>query len=105
MEDAQVKRLMVLHGIERVRGGSYCSFVLSPENIDTLTQELRHAQNLCMRCGHAGHYAKVCDADFDVDGIELPTMDWVPSKCFRCGRTSHWTRDCYAGTHADGRVL
>lgn len=103
MEDAQVKRLMVLHGINRVRGGTYSGITLSPENIITLNLEIRHAYNACMRCGETGHYARSCTATHSVDGEQLKPKQ--PVKCYRCGRASHSTRDCYAGTHRNGILL
>lgn len=61
-EDVQVKRVMLKHGIDFVRGGSYSSVHLSSAERQTLSKELFHASNRCLRCGSQGHWAKDCIA-------------------------------------------
>lgn len=59
-EDMEVKRLMGVHGIANVRGGSYCQLILDHISITALARELTHLQDLCLHCGQPGHYASNC---------------------------------------------
>jgi len=68
LEDMTTKRLMLKHGIDCVRGGSYTRQVLPREDIQALLKELWHAGNCCLRCGRAGHWAYSCYARTDVGG-------------------------------------
>jgi predicted GIY-YIG superfamily endonuclease len=67
-EDKYVKEYMAKYGIENVRGGSYSNIVLDANSIATLEKEIRHSNNVCMRCGRDSHYIKECYAKTDVDG-------------------------------------
>lgn len=67
-EDAQVKAVMLVHGIDAVRGGSYSRPHLSREDVRALCKELFHASNGCLRCGHSSHWARDCYATRDVVG-------------------------------------
>ncbi len=67
-EDSVTKELMLEYGIDKVRGGSYCKTILSNDERRALTREIRHAQNLCLRCGRDSHWAGNCYAKRDVDG-------------------------------------
>lgn len=59
-EDTEVKRLMLTHGIDLVRGGSYSSVALSAPTTAALQRELWHAKDLCILCGGADHWANNC---------------------------------------------
>lgn len=61
-EDMEVKRLMTIHGIGNVRGGSYSQLILDHISVTALERELTHLQDLCLHCGKAGHYASECPA-------------------------------------------
>ena len=67
-EDLEVKRLMQKHGIERVRGGAYSSAVLNVETVKALERELRHIDDVCLRCGRADHWIDDCYATYDTAG-------------------------------------
>jgi predicted GIY-YIG superfamily endonuclease len=67
-EDKYVKEYMAKYGIENVRGGTYSNIVLDASSIAVLEKEIRHSNNVCMRCGRDSHYIKDCYAKTDVDG-------------------------------------
>ena len=90
-EDTKVEKLMMQHGIDNVRGGSYSNIVLTNEQTDALTRKISHANNHCLKCDKPGHYAKDCN-----------TKKLVV-ECSRCGRNSHTKEKCYATTlHLSG---
>ena len=70
-EDCLVKKLMHAHGIDCVRGGSYTRTVLDRSQVRSLSMELWHASNGCMRCGRSSHWVKDCYAQRDVSGNEI----------------------------------
>ena len=94
-EDIRVKKLMLKHGIDSVRGGSYSSITLSDEQQRTLNREIWGATDKCLRCGRNNHWAEDCYARIAVSS----------NCCYRCGRDGHWVSDCYARTHANGYYL
>jgi hypothetical protein len=51
---------MLLHGINNVRGGTYCQLELSRDIEYLLQQELNHAKDKCFKCGSTTHYANNC---------------------------------------------
>jgi predicted GIY-YIG superfamily endonuclease len=59
-ENAQVLRMMQQHGIEKVRGGSYCRVQLNAEDIASAERAMRAGNNGCFLCGAAGHFASSC---------------------------------------------
>jgi len=70
-EDRYVKEYMAKYGINCVRGGAYVEFKLDDIQRDALNRELRGAKDLCTICGHAGHWAKDCYAETDVNGCKI----------------------------------
>lgn len=59
-EDLKTKELMQIHGIDKVRGGSYCEVDLPACKVDSLKLELAHNRGACFRCGREDHLANVC---------------------------------------------
>jgi hypothetical protein len=67
-EDNTTLDLMMEHGIENVRGGSYCSVHLPPHQLQMLQHQLASLQGLCYRCGARGHCASECGGGPPVPG-------------------------------------
>ena len=123
-EDKVTKEYMLKYGIDKVRGGAYSTSELDS---NTLIMQIRHAKNLCMRCGRAGHFITSCYAKTDSDGNPFvkilqckrcgreghendtckykTTVDRKKIVCKRCGRNSHVESECYAGTNKYGNLL
>jgi predicted GIY-YIG superfamily endonuclease len=112
-EDTQVKKVMLEESMDLVRGGSYSCLCLSREDIKTLSKELYHATDGCLRCGHRNHWAKSCNAVKDVAGNMIEDEEEESRKrvrnhfqgCKRCGRESHTEKRCYAKIDVNGKNL
>lgn len=59
-EDLETKRLMLIYGIDRVRGGAYSRECLPEFQIRALEYELRGCEQLCYRCGSNTHFIAQC---------------------------------------------
>ena len=59
-EDKWTKIYMDRHGIENVRGGSYCEMSLTSESISCITREVNHANDRCLYCNKKGHFIRDC---------------------------------------------
>jgi hypothetical protein len=62
---------MEKYGIENVRGGTYSNVVLDANCIAVLEKEIRHSNNLCVRCGRDTHFVKDCYATTNSDGAVI----------------------------------
>jgi len=67
-EDKIVKKYMLKHGIDNVRGGSYSQVELQDFQLRSLKREIWHAENKCLKCGRSGHFVMKCKENKDVDG-------------------------------------
>ena len=95
-EDKYVKEYMAKYGIENVRGGSYSNIVLDENSIAVLEKEIRHSNNVCMRCGRDTHYIKDCYATTDVDGAiinDVKKKEPVIRKAKTTKKKKHWSSD------------
>lgn len=103
-EDNVTKTYMQKYGIDNVRGGSYCSVNLSLEQKSMLSREIKHAENLCFKCGGVGHYCKDCDTN---TVAKAPQEKRYTNKllCSRCERNNHTVNQCFAKTKLDGTKL
>jgi hypothetical protein len=63
MEDAATKEWMAKYGMDKVRGGSYCSPVLTPQSRECLRREICHIKRKCYNCDNTGHVARDCPKD------------------------------------------
>jgi len=59
-EDKYTLKYMEKFGINNVRGGSFCEFDLSKENMITIQQMLNGSSDKCYACGKTGHFIKEC---------------------------------------------
>ncbi len=100
-EDKYTKIYMNKFGIDNVRGGSYCTIILSKEQIYLLNKELRAANNTCFKCGRNNHYVKNCYAKTNIEGKKTDNN----KKCFKCGRNNHYTNNCYAKININGEKI
>ena len=86
-EDRYVKEYMEKYGIENVRGGTYSNMVLDANCIAVLEKEIRHSNNLCVRCGRDTHFVKDCYATTNSDGKaikkETAKKDVKPPKAYK----------------------
>lgn len=81
-EDRYVKEYMEKYGIENVRGGTYSNMVLDANCIAVLEKEIRHSNNLCVRCGRGTHFVKDCYATTNSDGKAIK-KDVKPPKAYK----------------------
>jgi hypothetical protein len=108
-EDAQVKSMMLQHGIDHVRGGSYSNVHLTSTQTAMLEKTIRHAESVCFRCGQQNHFANQCDSQtmvgslsttktFHVHGASHNRLvqDQTLRHCERCGRNNHTADRCFA---------
>lgn len=67
-EDRVTKEMMHLHGVNRVRGGSYSAVELPTYQAMALRDEMCTAEDRCLRCQRRGHFARACWARTREDG-------------------------------------
>jgi len=91
-EDHKVKKLMLKHGIDSVRGGSYSSISLSEEQKRALKKEFWSAKNMCFRCGRDSHWVEDCYASTDIDGDVID--GYIVWECDYCDEEFEDKDDC-----------
>lgn len=81
-EDKKTLELMEEHGINNVRGGSWCMVNLYPEVYEELESLIyksskRSKKLFCDRCGRDSHERTECRATTTVDRVKITTKSWV----------------------------
>jgi hypothetical protein len=114
-EDRYVKEYMEKYGIENVRGGTYSNVVLDANCIAVLEKEIRHSNNLCVRCGRGTHFVKDCYATTDSDGgvikgvaketVKNAKQDAKPPKAYKekakNDKSSYYNNSCDDDSSSD----
>lgn len=85
-EDKYTFKMMALHGIDNVRGGSFVQINLTKDEITFLQKRLNCATDKCIACGSEDHFIKDC-----------PIKKRTTAKyyCSICKKYNHNTIDCY----------
>jgi hypothetical protein len=94
-EDKWTLKYMSMHGINNVRGGSFCQIELSEENINTINRMINGSTDKCYKCS-GNHFHSFCNVNINIS---------TKYTCFRCLRDGHSSDDCYAKTDKNGEEL
>lgn len=97
-EDKFVKQMMALHGVDKVRGGTYSQTVLPLFVKELLVREIRGATNRCFRCGASDHFASRCDvaSNSTIASTRSQHRQSRPNNvvCFKCNMRGHYANKC-----------
>ena len=122
--------LMDQHGIQNVRGGSWCMVKMYPNTVKELKAEIGKLNPInktmgekCSRCGRGSHNRARCYAVSTVDGVTITSKSWTywPKNvdrgkssttqkknvinCGKCGRIGHNRLACRYKTTVDGVTI
>lgn len=105
-EDKYTLKFMSKHGIDNVRGGSFCELDLSNDNRKTINKMINGSNDNCFRCGRKGHFASECyaktrengdpihdDYDTDEDDTDDDDTDDIVWQCEYCGKEFDYEED------------
>lgn len=93
-EDKYVKEMMYLHGIEKVRGGSYSDVNLDENTIKFLLREIRGATDGCFRCGSTKHFVSACPREKERKERKEPSVKREDIICYICHKPGHIAPIC-----------
>lgn len=90
-EDKITIKYMKKYGIDNVRGGSFCSKVLSHNDKIIIQKMINSSCNLCYNCGKIGHYFSECPTRIDKitgsnkdEKCDCPTSWFSPHRKSKC---------------------
>ena len=115
-EDKYTLRYMANHGINNVRGGTYCNINLSQDQYVAVMKSIRSSLDLCLGCGRNGHFIRDCkteiccrcgrlDHNASDCGYKNHVHEWSMNCCYRCSRSDHWAWRCNRTFDIYGRKL
>ena len=127
-EDKYTLKMMKKYGIENVRGGSFCKFKLSNDNVNTIKQMILFNSDICYICEQENHFGNKCpykkrkievEKEFvnkkrKIDEIheiheihhQNQIQDIIKKEiCQRCYRINHSTKNCYAKKYKNGMYI
>lgn len=82
-EREETLRQMELRGVDKVRGWKYCCKALGKRDREEIEANIREMDDLCRRCGRAGHFSKSCTYRTDRHGKKIAAG--------RAGRPKDWS--------------
>ena len=74
-EDKYTLKYMKKFGINNVRGGSFCSIILSDEILTIINKMINSVENNCFICNGKGHFQSKCIYNLKFRENNLPTKD------------------------------
>ena len=80
-EDKYTIKYMEKHGINNVRGGSFCEINLSDEHITTIKRMINGSSDNCYMCGSKGHFIKDCKINSEKKNIPVINDKLGNEKC------------------------
>jgi hypothetical protein len=125
-EDKYTIMMMNKYGIDNVRGGSYCTIILSESEKSNINKMIRGSNNLCYICSSSNHFAKNCHKSNRGSQLESEILSIIANsrsqgetkinkqkkikmkvapKCSRCGNSGHYITKCYAKHNVDGEPI
>ncbi|VBB17722.1 hypothetical protein YASMINEVIRUS_185 [Yasminevirus sp. GU-2018] len=79
-EDRVTLKLMKEKGVDNVRGGSFCNFELSQEELHIINKMMNSAGSTCFKCNNLGHYANECTVPNNVNQHVSQNQHAYPNK-------------------------
>jgi predicted GIY-YIG superfamily endonuclease len=92
-EDKYVKKYMLEHGVDNVRGGSYSQISLDEISRETIRRELVGCTDKCWECGESGHFSSDCSNEMKHTN-DIPKEPIIITTCLLCGKCGHNSFAC-----------
>lgn len=92
-EDKITLQWMGQHGIDNVRGGTFCQLTLDDCTTSVIRRMINGASDRCFICGSAGHFSNRCPSVF-LDSSTQSSQSSQSLQCSKCHRYGHIGSDC-----------